>query len=156
MGQICYTGSISRWLWKLLYNFYPCHAWVAILYNDWHSWKKRWYTTIYLIGSRLLSLKSRLRRWLCLFSRKICIRILSNWRKTQKLYQKIKWVNFKLSKNCYAPLSNGNLTRIFKVQNSKYVGGAYGKSSELALMDELYKNGPIVVSFEPDEGFNVY
>jgi cathepsin C len=48
------------------------------------------------------------------------------------------------------------LTRIFKVQNSKYVGGAYGKSSELALMDELYKNGPIVVSFEPDEGFNVY
>ena len=24
------------------------------------------------------------------------------------------------------------------------------------MMDEVYKNGPIVVSFEPDEGFNVY
>jgi cathepsin C len=42
------------------------------------------------------------------------------------------------------------------ITNYRYVGGSYGKSNEFYMMEELYNNGPIVVSFEPDEGFSVY
>jgi cathepsin C len=33
------------------------------------------------------------------------------------------------------------------------VGGAYGKTNEFLMMEEIYNNGPIVVSFEPDFEF---
>ena len=39
---------------------------------------------------------------------------------------------------------------------NRYVGGAYGMSNEFDMMKEIDQNGPIVVSFEPDEGFVVY
>ena len=42
------------------------------------------------------------------------------------------------------------------VENYYYVGGAYGLTNEENLMRELIKNGPIVVSFEPDYSFMVY
>ncbi len=38
----------------------------------------------------------------------------------------------------------------------KYVGGSYGQCSEKKMMEELYNNGPIVVSFEPDYNFMLY
>jgi len=47
----------------------------------------------------------------------------------------------------------GDLQRFFKVTQRKYVGGSYGRSNEYEMMKELKENGPIVVSFEPDEGF---
>jgi len=36
------------------------------------------------------------------------------------------------------------------------VGGFYGYSNEFDMMMEIKDNGPIVVSFAPDEGFDVY
>lgn len=53
---------------------------------------------------------------------------------------------------CNNPLM-GDLQRFFKVTQRKYVGGSYGRSNEYEMMKELKENGPIVVSFEPDEGF---
>jgi cathepsin C len=37
-----------------------------------------------------------------------------------------------------------------------YVGGSYGKSSEEAIMLDLYKNGPLALSFNPDSTFSSY
>ena len=53
---------------------------------------------------------------------------------------------------CNKPLV-GDLQRFFTIHNRKYVGGAYGKTNEYEMMKELHDNGPIVVSFEPDQGF---
>ncbi len=49
-----------------------------------------------------------------------------------------------------------NLQYIYKAKDYKYVGGSYGKCSEKLMMEELYNNGPIVVSFEPDYNFMMY
>jgi hypothetical protein len=49
-----------------------------------------------------------------------------------------------------------NLPFKYKAENYHYVGGSYGQCSEKKLMEELYKNGPIVVSFEPDYNFMMY
>lgn len=48
------------------------------------------------------------------------------------------------------------MKRIFKLSDRKYVGGAYGRTNDFEMMKELEDNGPIVVSFEPDEGFQNY
>ena len=45
---------------------------------------------------------------------------------------------------------------VYKVKDYGYIGGAYGKSNEALMMLELHKNGPIVVSFEPDYEFMHY
>lgn len=45
---------------------------------------------------------------------------------------------------------------VLSVKNYYYVGGSYGKCSEHAIMEEVRKNGPIVVSFEPDYSFMFY
>jgi cathepsin C len=56
-------------------------------------------------------------------------------------------------KKCKDPkLDNFQLS----LRDYKYVGGSYGKCSEEAIIKEVYENGPIVVSFEPDESFNIY
>jgi cathepsin C len=44
----------------------------------------------------------------------------------------------------------------YTVENYSYLGGAYGRSNELLMMEELYKNGPFVVSIEPDYNFVYY
>ncbi len=44
----------------------------------------------------------------------------------------------------------------FSVTDYYYVGGSYGKTDAQNLKMELYKNGPIVVSFEPDNLFMNY
>jgi cathepsin C len=36
------------------------------------------------------------------------------------------------------------------------IGGAYGDSNEENMMREIYKNGPIVASFEPSYEFMEY
>jgi cathepsin C len=45
---------------------------------------------------------------------------------------------------------------IYKANNNRYLGGSYGQCSQKIMMDELMKNGPIVVSFEPDYNFMMY
>ncbi|CAD8121312.1 unnamed protein product [Paramecium sonneborni] len=44
----------------------------------------------------------------------------------------------------------------FRVINNRFIGGAYGKSNELNIMEELYKNGPVVLNFEPSFDFMFY
>lgn len=44
----------------------------------------------------------------------------------------------------------------YKATNYKYIGGSYGRCSQKKMMEEVYKNGPIVVSFEPDYHFMLY
>lgn len=51
------------------------------------------------------------------------------------------------SVSCPAPVR-------YKTTNYKYVGGYYGGCNEAQMMEELYKNGPLVVAFEaPGELF---
>jgi cathepsin C len=42
------------------------------------------------------------------------------------------------------------------VKDFYYVGGAYGLTNELNLMQDVYKNGPVVISFEPEYSFMIY
>jgi cathepsin C len=58
-------------------------------------------------------------------------------------------------KKCKNSYDNNNITS-YKVKNFGYLGGSYGKCSEELLMRELQKNGPVVVSFEPDYHFMMY
>jgi cathepsin C len=44
----------------------------------------------------------------------------------------------------------------FTVDDYYYVGGSYGATNEFNLMKELYENGPIVVSMEPNYLFMSY
>jgi len=44
----------------------------------------------------------------------------------------------------------------YRAANHRFVGGFYGNSSSRAMMEEIYHNGPIVVSFEPAEDFMFY
>lgn len=49
-----------------------------------------------------------------------------------------------------------DLKFLYKLKDYKYVGGSYGSCSEKEIMKEVYVNGPIVVSFEPDYNFMMY
>jgi len=42
------------------------------------------------------------------------------------------------------------------VSNYYYVGGSYGATNEQNIMEEIYKNGPVVASFEPTPDFIYY
>jgi len=44
----------------------------------------------------------------------------------------------------------------FRAANHRYVGSWYGNASLDEMKSELYNNGPLVVGFEPDEGFMFY
>jgi cathepsin C len=44
----------------------------------------------------------------------------------------------------------------YKVSDYSYLGGSYGKCTEQLMMEELRKNGPFVVSIEPDYSFMFY
>jgi len=63
---------------------------------------------------------------------------------------------FAESSSCHA-LSGCDLgsTR-FRAANHHYVGGFYGASEEGLIREELVKNGPVVMSFEPKEDFMYY
>ncbi|KAL4493462.1 hypothetical protein ABPG72_007470 [Tetrahymena utriculariae] len=49
-----------------------------------------------------------------------------------------------------------SLNAVFTVTDYEYIGGSYGKSTERLMMEEIHKNGPIVVSFEPKMDFMYY
>lgn len=44
----------------------------------------------------------------------------------------------------------------YRASNYKYVGGFYGAGSSASIMQDLYHNGPLVVSFEPTDDFMYY
>jgi cathepsin C len=48
------------------------------------------------------------------------------------------------------------LSEVYRTENHRFLGGAYGKSNERVMMEEIMKNGPIVVSFEPAFDFMYY
>ena len=70
----------------------------------------------------------------------------------QSNYLLIEERNQSCSKRC----NRSELKRVYKVKDYKYIGGSYGKCSEYNIMQEVLKNGPIVVSFEPDYLFMHY
>merc|ERR1719456_1158835 len=43
-----------------------------------------------------------------------------------------------------------------RVSSFEYIGGYYGGGTELGMMQEVYKNGPVVVSLEPGNDFMYY
>lgn len=45
---------------------------------------------------------------------------------------------------------------MYRAKNHRYVGGYYGGSDEEEIMEELARNGPLVVSFEPKDDFMYY
>jgi cathepsin C len=45
---------------------------------------------------------------------------------------------------------------LYKAITNKYLGGSYGQCSQKLIMEEVMKNGPLVVSFEPDYNFMMY
>lgn len=59
----------------------------------------------------------------------------------------------KCSSSCR--FGKGNENKIV-VKKYYYVGGSYGRCNEEAMIEELDKNGPFVVSFEPPYDFMVY
>jgi len=58
--------------------------------------------------------------------------------------------------NCNDRCSVDNLNKVYKVKNYRYLGGSYGKCTEYEIMKDVLKNGPVVVSFEPDYLFMHY
>jgi cathepsin C len=53
--------------------------------------------------------------------------------------------------------SNSKLAKLkLSAADYYYVGGSYGKSSEELIMIDLYNNGPLSLSFNPDWTFNSY
>ncbi len=45
---------------------------------------------------------------------------------------------------------------VYRVDSYKFIGGAYGKSSERDIMLEMKDNGPVVMSLEPAQDFMYY
>jgi cathepsin C len=59
--------------------------------------------------------------------------------------------------NCQKKCQDPKLEDLdFGVTDFGYVGGAYGNCNERKIMEEVYKNGPIVLSLEPDYSFMFY
>mmetsp|Transcript_123295 Transcript_123295/g.343344 ORF Transcript_123295/g.343344 Transcript_123295/m.343344 type:complete len:564 (-) Transcript_123295:40-1731(-) len=57
---------------------------------------------------------------------------------------------------CRVACNLQKLSKRYRAANHRYLGGFYGNSSSAAMMLELYRNGPLVVSFEPSEDFMFY
>jgi cathepsin C len=59
--------------------------------------------------------------------------------------------------NCQKKCKDPKLEELnFGISEYGYVGGAYGNCTERKIMEEVYKNGPIVLSLEPDYSFMFY
>lgn len=52
--------------------------------------------------------------------------------------------------------ANSKQTGLWRASKHDYVGGFYGNSSMLGMMQDLQEHGPLVVSFEPTEDFMFY
>lgn len=63
---------------------------------------------------------------------------------------------FAESTSCHALLDCDLGSTRFRATNHHYVGGFYGASDEARIREELVRNGPLVMSFEPKEDFMYY
>jgi len=57
---------------------------------------------------------------------------------------------------CEVKCDTKKLGKRYRAGNHRYIGGFYGNSSTASIMQEVYKNGPVVVSFEPTDDFMYY
>lgn len=57
---------------------------------------------------------------------------------------------------CAISCDVSKLGKRYRAANYRYIGGFYGDSNAADMMLELYRNGPIVVAFEPTEDFMYY
>ena len=46
--------------------------------------------------------------------------------------------------------------RIVKIKDYGYIENRYGNSNHYNIMMDLHENGPLVLSFQPDDLFSVY
>jgi cathepsin C len=65
---------------------------------------------------------------------------------------------FHQGKGCNQSCPSGSeLSKLkFSVSDYYYAGGSYGRTNEQNLLEEVYKNGPMVVSLEPEYSFMMY
>merc|ERR1719159_2041311 len=63
---------------------------------------------------------------------------------------------YKVDGTCQVNCDPSKLAKRYRAANHRYVGGWYGNSSSANMMQELYNNGPLVVSFEPSDDFMFY
>mmetsp|Transcript_59858 Transcript_59858/g.106759 ORF Transcript_59858/g.106759 Transcript_59858/m.106759 type:complete len:567 (-) Transcript_59858:66-1766(-) len=63
---------------------------------------------------------------------------------------------YSTSGQCSVRCDPRTLGKRFRAANHRYLGGWYGNSSSANMMLELYRNGPVVVSFEPTDDFMFY
>ena len=61
-----------------------------------------------------------------------------------------------MNSSCSDECNKSKLPYVYRLNNYKYLGGSYGQCSEKAIMEEVFKYGPIVVSFEPDYNLMLY
>jgi len=57
---------------------------------------------------------------------------------------------------CSVKCDPKKLTKRYRASNHRYVGGWYGNSSSMDMMQEIFNNGPVVASFEPTDDFMLY
>ncbi|CAD7936342.1 unnamed protein product [Amoebophrya sp. A120] len=76
-----------------------------------------------------------------------------------------KCMQYSTASSCADPISldcvkggegDANSAGSYRAVNHRYIGGYYGGSDELDIMQELVDNGPVVVSFEPKDDFMYY
>ena len=61
-----------------------------------------------------------------------------------------------MNSKCESTCDLDKMPYSYGVVDHSYIGGSYGQCTEKKIMEEVYKNGPIVVSFEPDYHFMLY
>lgn len=54
---------------------------------------------------------------------------------------------------CSAIRDIDSIKQVVKVSDYGYVGGRYGNSNHFNIMKEIRENGPVVLSFSPDDTF---
>eukprot|EP00408_Alexandrium_pacificum_P031177 CAMPEP_0171292490 /NCGR_PEP_ID=MMETSP0790-20130122/72185_1 /TAXON_ID=2925 /ORGANISM="Alexandrium catenella, Strain OF101" /LENGTH=549 /DNA_ID=CAMNT_0011762227 /DNA_START=1 /DNA_END=1646 /DNA_ORIENTATION=+ len=63
---------------------------------------------------------------------------------------------YNVSGSCYSSCDPKSLRKRYRAANHRYIGGFYGNSSSAEMMLEVYRSGPVVVSFEPTDDFMFY
>jgi cathepsin C len=63
---------------------------------------------------------------------------------------------YNVDSGCEVMCNPNYLEKRYRAANHRYVGGWYGNSSAANMMLEIFHNGPLVASFEPDDNFMLY